>query len=71
VDGHIPEDLNGSFVRNGANPKYEPKGLYHWFDGDGMVHRIQVSKGKVNYANHQTRTKKIKCDDINKESQMS
>mmetsp|Transcript_13417 Transcript_13417/g.17481 ORF Transcript_13417/g.17481 Transcript_13417/m.17481 type:complete len:279 (+) Transcript_13417:145-981(+) len=70
LEGKVPEDISGSFVRNGPNPKYEPKGLYHWFDGDGMVHRVQIKEGKMNYANHQTRTKKLACDAIHRQSQM-
>lgn len=27
VEGQIPEDLNGEFVRNGPNPQYPPLGL--------------------------------------------
>ena len=39
VVGEIPDDLNGVYERNGPNPQHDPKGRYHWFDGDGMVHR--------------------------------
>ncbi|CAN0556864.1 unnamed protein product, partial [Ectocarpus sp. 8 AP-2014] len=37
VVGVLPEALNGTVARNGPNPKFKPKGGYHWFDGDGMV----------------------------------
>ena len=37
VVGNIPEDLFGAFYRNGPNPVFKPKTLYHPFDGDGMV----------------------------------
>lgn len=37
VEGSIPTALNGEFARNGPNPRFPPKGGYHWFDGDGMV----------------------------------
>lgn len=51
VDGAIPEDLAGTFVRNGANPKFPPKGRYHWFDGDGMIHAVALEGGKASYRN--------------------
>ena len=38
VEGELPRELNGTFYRNGPNPAYEPRGKYHWFDGDGMSH---------------------------------
>ena len=34
VEGELPADLYGAFVRNGPNSVFEPKSLYHWFDGD-------------------------------------
>ncbi|XP_021890767.1 carotenoid 9,10(9',10')-cleavage dioxygenase 1-like [Carica papaya] len=37
VKGHLPECLNGEFVRVGPNPKFAPVAGYHWFDGDGYV----------------------------------
>ncbi|MFO0742066.1 MAG: carotenoid oxygenase family protein [Labilithrix sp.] len=55
--GEIPKDLAGTFVRNGANPKLPPKGRYHWFDGDGMVHGITFENGKATYRNRFVRTK--------------
>lgn len=37
VIGVLPEDVVGEYARNGPNPKFAPKGGYHWFDGDAMV----------------------------------
>jgi carotenoid cleavage dioxygenase-like enzyme len=51
VAGAIPADLEGTFVRNGANPRLPPKGRYHWFDGDGMLHAVSLSGGKASYRN--------------------
>jgi carotenoid cleavage dioxygenase-like enzyme len=56
VVGKIPEDLNGVYVRNGPNPQFEPRGRYHWFDGDGMVHALHVSEGSATYRNRWVRT---------------
>lgn len=51
VVGAIPRDLNGTFYRNGPNPAYEPRGRYHWFDGDGMIHAITLREGRASYRN--------------------
>ena len=56
VIGEIPEDLRGVYVRNGPNPRYEPEGRYHWFDGDGMVHAVHFRDGKASYRNRYVRT---------------
>ncbi|RYQ94870.1 hypothetical protein Ahy_B08g089822 isoform C [Arachis hypogaea] len=37
LTGHLPDCLNGEFVRVGPNPKFSPVAGYHWFDGDGVV----------------------------------
>jgi carotenoid cleavage dioxygenase-like enzyme len=59
--GQMPKDLRGAFLRNGPNPVYTPKGLYHWFDGDGMVHSVRLngSKAPATYTNHQIQTRKL------------
>jgi len=51
VKGKIPDDLNGVYLRNGPNPKFKPKGAYHVFDGDGMLHAGQFRNGKFTYRN--------------------
>ena len=45
VIGEIPQDLAGTFVRNSSNPRFAPKGRYHWFDGDGMLHGVRLRDG--------------------------
>ncbi|MGH3624272.1 MAG: carotenoid oxygenase family protein, partial [Sciscionella sp.] len=57
VIGEIPRDLNGVYLRNGPNPRYPPKGRYHWFDGDGMVHAVHFENGTARYRNRWVRTK--------------
>ncbi|KZL19870.1 Lignostilbene-alpha,beta-dioxygenase isozyme I [Pseudovibrio axinellae] len=56
VEGTIPTDLNGVYLRNGPNPRHEPKGSYHVFDGDGMLHSAEFRGGKVVYRNKWIRT---------------
>jgi len=57
VKGEIPKDINGVYVRNGPNPRFAPEGHYHWFDGDGMLHALQLENGKATYRNRWIRTK--------------
>lgn len=57
VIGELPPDLSGIFVRNGPNPQRNPIGQYHWFDGDGMLHGVQLHHGKATYKNRYVRTK--------------
>lgn len=56
VIGEIPNDLNGMYVRNGHNQVHEPIGVYHAFDGDGMLHAIHFENGKATYRNRFVRT---------------
>jgi carotenoid cleavage dioxygenase len=57
VTGAIPNALSGVYLRNGPNPMFEPLGAYHWFDGDGMLHRVRIENGKANYRNRWTRSR--------------
>jgi carotenoid cleavage dioxygenase len=56
VDGAIPADLNGVYLRNGPNPRFKPQGAYHPFDGDGMLHSAEFRDGTVTYRNKWVRT---------------
>ena len=47
VQGNIPLDLNGVYLRTGPNPKSGTG--EHWFLGDGMVHGIRLSDGKAQW----------------------
>ena len=52
VIGTIPDDLQGHFLRVGPNPVYVfSEAAYHTFDGDGMIHAMAFSGGKVRYRN--------------------
>ncbi len=57
VVGSLPDGMNGMFVRNGPNPQFPPKGRYHWFDGDGMLHGVRVQDGRASYRNRYVRTR--------------
>jgi carotenoid cleavage dioxygenase len=62
IIGTIPNDLNGTLLRNGSNPQFDPLGQYHWFEGDGMLHAIQIKDGKASYSNRWIRTEKFKIE---------
>ena len=51
VIGEIPKDLNGVFVRNTHNQVHESMGVYHPFDGDGMLHAMHFEDGKATFRN--------------------
>jgi carotenoid cleavage dioxygenase-like enzyme len=59
VIGEVPQDLNGLYVRNGPNAFFEPTWRYHAYDGDGMLHAVQFSHGKVTYRNRWTDTQAL------------
>lgn len=63
VEGRIPSKLRGTFYRNGPNPRFEPVGQYHIFDGDGMIHAIRFTDDGVSYANRWIRTHKWQKED--------
>jgi carotenoid cleavage dioxygenase len=56
VVGKLPEGLDGMYVRNGPNPQFPPKGEYHWFDGDGMLHGVLLREGRASYRNRYVQT---------------
>lgn len=56
IEGQLPRDLEGMFVRNGPNPQFPPLGGYHWFDGDGMIHGVRLQNGRASYRNRWVRT---------------
>lgn len=68
VEGEIPKDLSGYFVRNGSNPRFAPKGRYHWFDGDGMIHGVHFKDGKATYRNRWVHTPGFLAEEVAKES---
>lgn len=62
ITGDLPKDISGCFYRNGPNPMFSPKGRYHWFDGDGMIHGLRIRDGKAVYMNRWIETKGLKAE---------
>lgn len=50
VEGTLPVELNGRYLRNGPNPvgPVDPA-TYHWFIGDGMVHGVRLREGRAEW----------------------
>ena len=54
VDGAIPAELSGWYLRNGPNPR---QATAHWFTGDGMIHGVRLEGGRAKwYRNRWVRT---------------
>ena len=63
IDGAIPKDLNGSFLRIGPNPVFVPDvATYHIFDGDGMIHAVQFEDGNATYRNRFVDTEGLRLE---------
>lgn len=63
IEGELPRELFGMFARNSPNPRFPPKGRYHWFDGDGMVHAVWFEDGRARYANRYVRTRGLALEE--------
>lgn len=63
VEGEVPADLSGTLYRAGPNQRFAPRGDYHLFAGDGMIHAFHIDNGRVDYVNRWVRTAKWKIED--------
>jgi carotenoid cleavage dioxygenase len=60
VEGEVPADLDGWYLRNGPNPR-QPTA--HWFTGDGMIHGVRIENGRAAwYRNRWVRTESFERD---------
>ena len=60
VEGAIPAELDGWYLRNGPNPRQENA---HWFTGDGMIHGVRLEGGRAAwYRNRWVRTESFEND---------
>ena len=63
LEGQVPTDINGVYLRNGPNFKYMPETDHvHWFDGDSMIHSFRIKDGKIFYCNRYTQTPKLEIE---------
>ncbi|MEM9837945.1 MAG: carotenoid oxygenase family protein [Pseudomonadota bacterium] len=62
VVGDIPKDLSGVYIRNTENPLFDAIGVYHPFDGDGMLHAMSFENGKATYRNRFVQTKGFQAE---------
>jgi len=59
VEGAIPPEINGLYLRNGPNPLQGDPG--HWFVGDGMLHAVEIRGGTVrSFRNRLVQTRKLR-----------
>lgn len=56
VEGAIPRDLDGIYLRNTENPLHPAFKTYHPFDGDGMLHVVGFRDGTAFYRNRFVKT---------------
>jgi len=57
IEGEIPRDIDGIYLRNTENQIHQPLGRFHPFDGDGMIHQIDFCDGHASYRNRFVRTR--------------
>ena len=65
IVGELPADLIGVYLRNGANPQFDPSfSRRHMFDGPGMLHQIQITKQGASYSNTFVRTPRFEFEQM-------
>ncbi|MCR2835061.1 carotenoid oxygenase family protein [Parerythrobacter lacustris] len=64
IEGAIPADIDGIYLRNTENPVHQPLGRYHPFDGDAMVHQVSIRNGKASYRNRFVRTHCFEAEQV-------
>lgn len=56
IEGALPPELDGVFLRNGTNARFPPRRRRHMFDGEAMLHMIELRGGEARYSNTYIRT---------------
>lgn len=47
VQGRLPSELTGRYLRIGPNPLAADAATHHWFTGTGMVHGLRLEAGRA------------------------
>ena len=64
VDGHLPPELEGTYLRTGPNPLRDDS---HWFLAEGMVHGVHLAGGRAAwYRNRWVRSPSV-CEHLGEE----
>ncbi|WP_409474563.1 carotenoid oxygenase family protein [Streptomyces sp. HC307] len=64
IQGELPAELDGVYLRNGPNPRFTPIGSYLFpIDGDGMLHGVWMSGGTARYRNRFVRTPALRAEE--------
>lgn len=64
VEGGIPVDLDGIYLRNTENPLHPALKFYHPFEGDGMLQIVGFRDGKAFYRNRFIRTEAFSSEQL-------
>ena len=63
IEGALPTDLTGAYLRNGPNPHFAPLGSYTYpMEGDGMLHGVWLEDGRARYRNRWVYTNGLRAD---------
>src|SRR5689334_22679778 len=63
VEGTLPKDLTGAYIRNGPNPRFPPLGSYTFpMEGDGMLHGVWLEGGRARYRNRWVLTNSLRAE---------
>jgi carotenoid cleavage dioxygenase len=63
VEGEIPKNITGAYMRNGPNVAWQPDHYVYPVDGDGMIHGVYIKDGRVHYRNRWVRTKSFEVEE--------
>ena len=61
IYGHLPDDLNGIYLRNGPNVAHRHRrdGI-HLLDGDGMIHSVRIRNGLASFCSRFVHTSRFR-----------
>eukprot|EP00250_Pteridium_aquilinum_P019373 c24405_g1_i1 orf=254-2212(-) len=64
IQGTLPSDLNGVYIRNGPNATHLHRGEgYHLFDGNGMLHSVKLDNGKATFCARYVKTSRFQQEE--------